>query len=183
MDVIFKEIVQPRLKDLPIETAQGISGILRLFSTWSVFPKTALFLGQGNILPKVAEVLAPPKSKDEVKLFALGIIRNIVKLATDDTTATAANELLTQNMDHFLIHIGGVLRSDLSKDLLEGCVDTVSELASFVTTSTQVCFSFVGNELFNFFEVNERLLTLISGKESRRCLHILIRSTIEAGQS
>ena len=150
--IIVNEIVQPRLNDLPIETAQGISGVLRLFSTWSASPKTVMFLGYGQILPKVADCLAPQKSKDEVKLFALGIIRNVVKLSADAAMSTVQDkpeiqnsmiptvqgELLTQNMDHFLIQIGGVLRTDLSKDLLEGCVETVSELAPFVQTSTQV---------------------------------------------
>jgi U3 small nucleolar RNA-associated protein 20 len=99
----------------------------------------------------VAECLSPQKSKDEVKLFALGIIRNFVKLldtsiveqgsATQDSMIpTTQNELLVRNIDHFLIQIGDVLRNqqDVSKDLLEGCVETVSELAPFVTTSKQV---------------------------------------------
>ena len=145
IEVIIKEIVQPRMNNLPIETAQGISGILRLFSTWSLSPETAKFLGAHElILVKVAECLAPQKSKDEVKLFALGIIRNLVKLS--DISALS-KELLVQYMDHFLIQIGGVLRNqqDLSKDLLEGCVETVSELAPFVQTSSQVSlFAYVG---------------------------------------
>jgi U3 small nucleolar RNA-associated protein 20 len=138
VDIIVKETVQPRLNDLPIETAQGISGVLRLFSTWSASPELAKFLGAHNqILPKVAECLAPQKSKDEVKLFALSIIQNLVNVSN---TSNTLKDLLIQNMDHFLIQIGGVLRSqqDLSKDLLEGCVETVSELAPFVQTSTQV---------------------------------------------
>ena len=149
---IIKEIVEPRLNDLPVETAQGISGILRLFSTWSASPQMVAFLGgHDDILLKVAECLAPTKSKDEVKLFALSIIRNVVKVSADhtpmvqneptlqnSTKTIIQNDLLVQNMDHFLIQIGAVLRTDLSKDLLEGCVETVSELAPFVTTSTQV---------------------------------------------
>ena len=141
---IIKEVVLPRLDSLPIETGQGISGILRLFSTWSSSNKTALFLGSDEqILPKIAECLAPQKSKDEVKLFALNIVNNIVKLHHDNPPDKIAvemkNVLLTPNMDHFLVRIGGVLRDqhDLSKDLLEACVGTVSELAPFVSTSTQ----------------------------------------------
>jgi len=149
IEVIVKEIVEPRLENLPVETAQGISGVLRLFHTWSASSKTAMFLGKGPILVKVADCLVPQKSKDEVRLFALSIVCNIVKLAQGSaqpaetsvsaSETTAAHELLKQNMDHFLIQIGTVLRDqhDLSKDLLERCVETVSELAPFVTTSTQ----------------------------------------------
>ncbi|TVY27908.1 U3 small nucleolar RNA-associated protein [Lachnellula hyalina] len=141
---IINDVVGPRLENLPIETGQSISAILRLLSTWSSTPQTVLFLGSHKkILSKVAECLAPQKSKDEVKLIALNILRNVVKLGREDESNgvhdQVKSELLTPNMDHFLTQIGGVLRGqhDLSKDLLESCVTTVSELAPFVSTSTQ----------------------------------------------
>ena len=48
-------------------------------------------------------------------------------------------ELLTKYMDFFLLQIGGVLRvqQDVSKELLEANVETISGLAPFVTESTQ----------------------------------------------
>ncbi|KAH6675730.1 HEAT repeat protein-like protein [Halenospora varia] len=144
LTIIVKDIVVPKLENLPIETAQSVSGLLRLFSTWASLPETVLFLERDlQILPKIAECLAPQKSKDEVKLFVLNIIRNIVKYCqAEDTSALQdliKSRLLSPNMDHFLTQIGGVLRGqqDLSKDLLELCVTTISELAPFVSTSTQ----------------------------------------------
>jgi len=142
ISVIIQEVVLPRLDNLPVESAQGISGVLRLLHTWSNSPMTALFLGRNDrILPKVAECLNPQKSKDEVKLFVLSIVSNVVKMSHEDVknSIQIKNDLLGPNMDHFLTQIGGVLRSqhDISKDLLESCVGTVSELAPFVTTSTQ----------------------------------------------
>jgi U3 small nucleolar RNA-associated protein 20 len=141
---ILEEIILPRLDNLPIETAQGVSGVLRLLFTWSVSPETVLFLGRNHrILLKVAECLAPPKSKEEVKLFALSIIRNILNLSFEDTehgsSLQVKDELLSPNMDNFLIQIGGVLRDqhDISRALLENCVEVVSELAPFVATSSQ----------------------------------------------
>jgi U3 small nucleolar RNA-associated protein 20 len=142
IDAIDKEIISPRLENLPIETAQGISIILRLFWTWSASSKLVPFLGcNDRILPKVAECLAPQKSKDEVKRFTLNVIDNIVKLSHEDSPVyrEVKEDLLTPNMDHFLIQIGGVLKGqqDLGKTLLEACVETVSQLAPFVTTSSQ----------------------------------------------
>jgi U3 small nucleolar RNA-associated protein 20 len=144
MHIIVNEVVLPRLENLPIETAQGVSGLLRLFFTWSTSPETVLLLGSSTmILPKVAECLSPQKSKDEVKLFALTIIKNLLRLSHEDAENSRGmqvkDELLTPNMDFFLTQIGGVLQGhhDISKCLLESCVETVSELAPFVSNSTQ----------------------------------------------
>jgi U3 small nucleolar RNA-associated protein 20 len=142
VSVIIQEVIDPRLDNLPVETAQGISGVLRLIHIWSISPKNASLLGANdNILRRVAECISPQKSKDEVKIFTLNIIRNVAKLCEESANNhdQVKDVLLTPNMDHFLTQIGGVLRTqqDISKDLLESCVDTVSELAPFVTTSTQ----------------------------------------------
>ncbi|KAH8676599.1 HEAT repeat protein-like protein [Tricladium varicosporioides] len=141
---IIKDIVAPKLENLPVETAQSVSGLLRLFATWASHPETILFLEQNlQIMPKIAECLSPQKSKDEVKLYVLNIIRNIVKHCQGEDIDTVHDlvklRLLSPNMDHFLTQIGGVLRGqqDLSKDLLELCVTTISELAPFVSTSSQ----------------------------------------------
>ncbi|KAH8814931.1 HEAT repeat protein-like protein [Xylogone sp. PMI_703] len=142
--LLTDEIITPRLENLPIETSQGISGLLQLFSVWASSPKTVRFLGSNsNILQKVVECLVPEKSKDEVKIFALNIIRKVANVARDEkdntTGADARNVLLTPNMDHFLVNIGQTLRNhqDMHKELLEACVETISELAPFVSSSPQ----------------------------------------------
>ncbi|KAI9739867.1 MAG: U3 snoRNP protein [Claussenomyces sp. TS43310] len=143
LDILLDELVSPRIEKLPIETAQSISGLLQLLSTWSTSPKTALFLGHDSrILPKVAECLVQPKAQNSVKLFALDIIKHVISVASPEFGAIAVNvnkELLNPNMDTILSRIGDVLRAqhDISKELLEACVDTVSSLAPFVTGSDQ----------------------------------------------
>lgn len=146
LDIVLNELVSPRIENLPIETGQSVSGLLQLLSTWSSSPKTVLFLSRDlRIVPKIAECIVPPKSQDTVKLFSLGIIKQIITIAQDTTTelekivARVKTDLLDRNMDTVLSYIGGVLRSqhDISKDLLEGCVETVSALAPFVSRSTQ----------------------------------------------
>jgi U3 small nucleolar RNA-associated protein 20 len=144
MPIILQELVSPKLDKLPIETAQGVSGLLQLLSTWSKSSKTVLFLGQDQrVLPKVAECLAQKKSKEEVKIFALGIINHIVSIAKDCTglenLKTQIKYLLDVNMDAFLTRIGNVLQThqDVSKGLLNACLETVSQLAPFVSRSTQ----------------------------------------------
>ncbi|KAH9220293.1 HEAT repeat protein-like protein [Leptodontidium sp. 2 PMI_412] len=148
INTINREIISARLENLPVETGQGVSVILRLFSTWAVSPKLVFFFTT-EVLSKVAECLAPPKSKDEVKRFVLkDIVQKIIALSREDNaaegsakelTARVKHEILNPSMDAFLVQIGGVLRSqgDMGKELLESCISTVSELAPFVTTSSQ----------------------------------------------
>lgn len=78
IDIIVQEVVVPRLANLPMESAEGISGILRLFHAWSTSSTSVQFLGKEGILPRIADCLTPPKTKPEVKLFILEIIKNVV---------------------------------------------------------------------------------------------------------
>lgn len=165
MPIILDELVRPRIDKLPIETGQGVSGVLQLLSTWSSSPRAILFLSKDKrFLPKVAQCLAPQKSKDEVKLFALGIIKNLMIVARGSSmelerlAPVVRSTLLDENMDIFLTEIGNVLRNqqDLSKDLLQGCVETVSELALFVSRSTQA-YNLVDISIFLLDQPSKRV--------------------------
>ncbi|KAK7424946.1 U3 snoRNP protein [Neonectria punicea] len=149
-DIILEEIVAPRLDNLPIETAQGISGMLQLLSTWSALPRVAMFLAPHDeilpvgILPKVIECLSATKAKDEVKTYVLAIIRNLVKLATASPQESEFNEvikaeILDPNAGAILAHITAVLDSSgFSNDLLEACVETILTMAPVVEDSKNI---------------------------------------------
>ncbi|KAM5355896.1 hypothetical protein ACJ41O_002542 [Fusarium nematophilum] len=146
-DIIIEDVVAPRLDNLPIETTQGVSGMLQLFSTWSVLPQIVLFLGPhektppGGILPKVIECVSAEKGKDEVKIHVLAIIRNLVKLAAAPAEESEYNEvikaeLLDPNVEAILSRITAVLdMSGISNDLLEACVETILAMAPIVQDS------------------------------------------------
>ncbi|RKF57869.1 U3 small nucleolar RNA-associated protein 20 [Erysiphe neolycopersici] len=143
--IINNEILSPRLDKLPDESSQGISVILRLFSTWSSDKDLAPFLGINKlIIAKIIECLLPKHSKDEVKIFILGIIKNIAIFAHKDLEISNENNspiqnLLKSNVDILLSTICLVLKNnqELSKELLESCIETASELAFSVNTSLQ----------------------------------------------
>ncbi|KAI9767424.1 MAG: U3 snoRNP protein [Geoglossum simile] len=145
MEVIFRELVNPRLKRLPIETAQSISGVLQLFATWSASRKLVLFLADYNdgVMAKLADCLVFPSAKDEVRFFVLGILKNVVNRAQDKETDSkrvqerVVQKLLQPNMDCFLVRIGELLRQSPGKALLESSVETVSQLAPFVAGSSE----------------------------------------------
>jgi U3 small nucleolar RNA-associated protein 20 len=145
-EVMVKEIVSPRIDKLPAETTQGVSAVWKLLATWSVLPKPALFLSfDKRIVPKIVECLGIEKGKDEVKIFALEILKNLVYLAQVPAEESEFNELikaelLDSNIDLILGKIGGLLRDqhDIGRDLLATAVDTVVDLSPIVEKSANV---------------------------------------------
>jgi U3 small nucleolar RNA-associated protein 20 len=147
---LIKEMVEPRLKQLPIETAQSVSGLLRLFAAWSKSSATAPFLVEFNpaILHMVIDCLEVPSAKDEVKCFVLNdIIRNIVSLVTVEDEVPGTDSKLLRNRIHtdiiqpystaILHRVGQLLRQSPSKELLEAGVQTVADLAPHVVGATE----------------------------------------------
>jgi U3 small nucleolar RNA-associated protein 20 len=139
--LLIGEIIAPRLDKLPMETTQGVSGIMKLFATWSVLPRSALLLGphedmlpQG-ILPKLIDCLVVEKTKPDVKIFVLGIVRNLVNLALAPAQESEFNELikaelLDPNADHVLQAITDIVQApSTGNDLLEACVEAMLSLA------------------------------------------------------
>ncbi|KAF1963244.1 hypothetical protein CC80DRAFT_432608 [Byssothecium circinans] len=146
--IIVQELVNPRIERLPIETAQSVSGLLRLFSTWAQMLPTASFLVDCNpaILAKVVECLGVSSAKDEVKQFVLdSIIRPLVALVANlDNTADEKmmrNKLQTDILQPYssliLTQIGNLLRKSPSKELLESSVQAVAELAPHIAGSDE----------------------------------------------
>ncbi|KAG5925649.1 hypothetical protein E4U42_004097 [Claviceps africana] len=140
-ELIIEDVVAPRLANLSAETTQGISAMLHLFATWSVLPKVALFLGPFDnvlaegVLPAIISCISKEKTKDEVKIFVLNILQNLVKLALAPANESEFNEiirseLLEANATAILSQITTVLHaSNLSNELLESSVETVLSLA------------------------------------------------------
>jgi U3 small nucleolar RNA-associated protein 20 len=147
--IIVEELVNPRIEQFPIETAQSISGLLRLFASWSKSLRTASFLVEHNpdILNKVIECLGVPSAKDEVKRFVLdSILRPLVSLVANATTGSTDDNLLRNRIASDIIQpysntvlsqVGKLLRASPSKELLDSGVHTVAELAPHITGSAE----------------------------------------------
>ncbi|EOO00483.1 putative u3 small nucleolar rna-associated protein 20 protein [Phaeoacremonium minimum UCRPA7] len=143
---MVSEAISPRIEKLALETTQGVSWTWRILETWSLLPRNALFLSlDQRIIPEITKSLSIEKGKDEPKIFALGIIRNLVKLAQAPAAESEFNELiqaelLDPNIDGILGAISHVLREqhDIGRNLLEACVDTVVELSPLVKESKNV---------------------------------------------
>ncbi|KAI1272906.1 armadillo-type protein [Xylaria sp. FL0933] len=145
-EILIKEAVSPRLEKFSVENTQGVSGILQLLSTVSQLPKTALFFAiDDRIIPKLMDLVVFTKSKDDVRIFALGILRNLVRLSQLPATECEFNELIVEdllepNVDLILETVGQVLKNEenTGKDLLLTCIETVVELSPMVKQSHHV---------------------------------------------
>ncbi|KAK4180815.1 putative U3 small nucleolar RNA-associated protein 20 [Triangularia setosa] len=145
-DTMVKEIISPRIEKLAVETTQGVSATWKLLGTWAALPKTAMFLAiDERIVPKIVETFGIEKTRAEVKIFALDILKSLVGLAQAPAQESEFNELiraelLDPNVDFILGKISRLLRDqhDISRDLLGSAVDTVVALSPIVKTSTSI---------------------------------------------
>ncbi|KAI1159778.1 armadillo-type protein [Nemania serpens] len=145
-EILIKETVSPRLDKLAVENTQGVSGILQLLSTISQMPKTALFFTvDDRIIRKLIDLVSFAKSKDDVRIFSLGILRNLVKLsqlpaAECEFNELIAEELIEPNVNLTLEAVGQILKieENIGKDFLLACVETVVELSPMVRQSHHV---------------------------------------------
>lgn len=147
---LVKEMIEPRLDQFPIETAQSVSGILRLFAAWSKSVRTAPFLVEFNpaILSKVIDCLEVSSAKDEVKCYVLdNVIRSTVALVMDEEDTPTTDSKILKNRIHtdiiqpystsILGRVGHLLRQNPSKEVLESGVHTVAELAPHVVGASE----------------------------------------------
>ncbi|EEP76223.1 conserved hypothetical protein [Uncinocarpus reesii 1704] len=149
MPILFAEVIDPRLQNFAVETAQSISGLLRLFGTWSSYPKSALYLGRSEVVPHVVDILGVESARGEVKLFVLDqFLNELVKTATEpekdkdgDTDIEAMNlvrsKILAPHIEHMLLLIDSLLRKQSSRQLTMSGVETLSKLAQFVESSAK----------------------------------------------
>ncbi|KAH7027311.1 down-regulated in metastasis [Microdochium trichocladiopsis] len=136
-EIIVREAISPRVEKLPVENTQGVSAVMQLIWTLSALPRTALFLAiDDQIVRQLTNCLLVEKSKDEVKVFALSVIRNLIKLSQQPAVESEFNELIEEellqpNLDLILSNITFVLKAkgEIGKDLLTACVESVVELS------------------------------------------------------
>lgn len=149
--IIFTEMIDSRLDQFPIETAQGVSGLLRLFHTWASFPRSTFYLVKHNdkVLTKVIDCLAVESARDEVKNFVLDEI--LVPLVghssgkklkeseemPDFPAEQIKSEVLSPYLEHALFHLGRLLKRGPSKPVLYSGVNALSLIAPCVENSQE----------------------------------------------
>lgn len=147
--LILSEVVNPRLENFAIETAQGISGLLQLFRTWASSPNSARYFLDTQVIPRFVDCLEIESARDEVKSFVLNEIlgslidvslqHNVDKDGDTDLTSKnkAGSEVLGPHVEYILLRIDFLLRSQPSRQLIASGVTCLSKLAAFVESSAE----------------------------------------------
>lgn len=148
---IFNEVINPRLDNFAVETAQGISGLLRLFHTWTSAPKSTFYLVQYNkaLLSKIVDCLGVESARDEVKIFVMDeILVPLIGLSTGKSVEEKGEmgdvapeqirlEVLAPYVEFTLSHLGNLLKKNPSRPLMVSGVETLSLLAPCVESSRE----------------------------------------------
>ncbi|KAL2810833.1 armadillo-type protein [Aspergillus granulosus] len=151
VQVIFDEVINPRLDNFATEMAQGISGLFRLFHTWASAARSSFYLSQFNnvLLTRVVDCLGIDSAQDEVKIFVMDeILTPVVDLSTgkgleenenmgDFSANEIRSEVLAPYIEHSLSLLSRLLKRGPSKPVLISGVQTLSRLAPCVESSKE----------------------------------------------
>ncbi|KAL8757737.1 MAG: hypothetical protein Q9199_001990 [Rusavskia elegans] len=147
LPVIFEHCINPRVDSLPTETAQSVSALLQLFSTWASSTRLVFLLVQckASLIGTISSCLEIQFAKEEVKAFVLdNILKRLLLLVESEQSPEDREQrlqlldrVLRPNLDVFLVHVGTLLRGSPTRDLLASAIDFVTRLAPIVQGSAQ----------------------------------------------
>ncbi|KAI5306435.1 hypothetical protein KEM56_000935 [Ascosphaera pollenicola] len=152
--IINSEVIKPRLNNFAIETAQGVSGLLQIFKTWSLTPSSALYFLQGDhsIIIELVNVLAVESARDEVKVFVMEqIVGNLLDFSSGKKPKhmkpeeeldpiiiqRVKNEVLAPHVEALLVQLENLLRTQLRRQMTLPAIDILARLAPFVQSSSE----------------------------------------------
>lgn len=152
LPVIFIELISPRLEKFPVDTAQSVSGLLLLFSTWASSPQMVNLLGEYDtrLIKSIADCLEVPSAKEVVKIYVvedilkqfINICKRILATQSDPDHDLQLNSVLQKlfhsNAEFILERLGNLLRKSPSKAFLGSAIELVSMMAPMMKESSQV---------------------------------------------
>ena len=146
LPAIFDELITPRLKNLPVETSQSVSGLLHLFSAWASSRATVNIFSKydTSVLRSIVACLDVETAIDDVKLFVLNeILQKIVDSSTlppglvADRQNSTVRDVLSPHMDYILKSVGNLLHKSPSREILESAIHVFAMLAPHVEGSLE----------------------------------------------
>lgn len=168
---LFDRVISPRLPNLPIETAHSISGLLKLFSSWSKNSATAsyLFDDQDMVVHQLTACLQVDSAKSEVKLFIIGsIFIPLVQLAGQDAAVAGG---IRSHSSRLLEATEHVMRGSPTKELLDTSVGFFGNLSNFVPVAK--CFGLIEISIFLLKQPSGRVSPKVKNRILRALLGLL----------
>ena len=138
MSIIFSELLNPRLEKLPIETAQSISGTLRLISTWASDSTNVSNLVAYNpaLVTTIADCLVVASAKEEVMLFVIdGILKPFI---TNASSWLLQEPVTVTSLGYILEQTGSFMKKSPSKHLLESAIQLMSMIVPLARGSSHI---------------------------------------------
>lgn len=133
MPLIFSELIEPRIPKFVTENAQGVSGLIKMFSIWAKSAANCAFLGHGGsvIAKSCWGLLGSDVARSEVKVFILNdIVGSLLDLSDDIATSNEdSNTILQDGMTDILNSTSSLLQQTLTKDLLFSTTKILQRLA------------------------------------------------------
>lgn len=138
--VVVKEIINPRLDKLAVETAQSVSAILKLVATWSSNDLTATFLVETNLqlLGSVSDAMVVPSAKEEVKVYLLNnILKNVLEQALKQESGNKIDTCLKSGLANVLLdRVASMLDSNTDKSSLDAGIRVLSSLTPYANSTS-----------------------------------------------
>ncbi|KAJ9652842.1 U3 snoRNP protein [Neophaeococcomyces mojaviensis] len=170
LPLIYTELIDPRLRKFVAENAQGVSGLLKMFSVWAKSERSSNYLqyGENHVFTELWNLLACENAKPEVKSFILeDVVNPVIDLAEGEpATSQPACEILRSEASTVLDSIASLLQQSPPKGLLLTAAKSVERLATHVEAAD------VNQKVVELFvnilrEPNQRLPPHIKGQTLR----------------
>lgn len=131
--LLFSELIKPRIPKFVAENAQGVSGLLKMFSIWAANEQYCSLLSHedAEIARSCWHLLGSNTTKPEVKVFILlDIIGSLLDLQDDHTIQSEHSAIvLKDGMTDILSGVSALLEQNLTKELLFAATKVLQRLA------------------------------------------------------
>ncbi|EMR11842.1 hypothetical protein PNEG_00264 [Pneumocystis murina B123] len=147
--LLYIKFINPRLKNMCIDSLQEPSGLLKIFSTWSENADMVNFLYDYNeeIVLEITKCLSSYSIKENVVLFIFDFYRNMI-LHANMLNEIPKDDRQYSSKDFFLKHISIILNALYSllidpqrkwtKNICQPLINLLSSISSLIYESSQV---------------------------------------------
>ena len=150
LSTIYSAILAPSMERLSVETAQAVSGTLRLFATWASSPESVHFITNydARTLRCITSCIVESSCKDEVILFVLDeILFKMVEslsmsLPDHETSACVEHHdrcrrIIQDNIDFLYDSLASLFKGRTSKDITASSIKLICALAHLTNDTRQ----------------------------------------------